>query len=78
MAQAQAFHPHRMLKDGSCGIIREVAVAEKTNAFYPRRALRLTLLAPGMVDAILDGRQPEGITLPKWMEWVKVGWRARS
>lgn len=30
--------------------------------------LRLTLLAPYIVKAILDGRQPEGMTLPRLME----------
>ena len=64
MAQAQAFHPRRMLKDGSCGIIREVAAAEKTNAPYICRVLPLTLLPPHPVQAILDGRQPEEVTLP--------------
>ncbi len=34
------------------------------------RALRLTLLAPDVVESILDGRQPEGTTLPVLMEWV--------
>jgi hypothetical protein len=29
--------------------------------------LRLTLLAPDIVEAILDGRQPEGMTLPGLM-----------
>ncbi len=32
------------------------------------RLLRLTLLAPDIVEAILDGRQPEGMTLPGLME----------
>lgn len=39
-----------------------------------RRILMLTLLAPDIVEAILDGRQPEGMTLPRLMEgvWVAV------
>jgi len=32
--------------------------------------LRLTLLVPDIVEAILDGRQPEGMTLPGLMEPV--------
>jgi hypothetical protein len=36
--------------------------------------LRLTLLAPEMVEAILDGRQREGVTLPALLEGVPVGW----
>ncbi len=30
--------------------------------------------APGMVEAILDGRQPEGVTLPALLEGVPVEW----
>ena len=40
----------------------------------PGRVLRLTLLAPDVVKAILDGRQPEGMTLPILMEGVAVVW----
>jgi hypothetical protein len=36
--------------------------------------LRLTLLAPDIVEAILDGRQPEGMTLPGLMKGVKSEW----
>lgn len=38
--------------------------------------LRRTLLAPGTVEAILDGRQAEGITLPGLMKGVEVECKA--
>jgi hypothetical protein len=41
---------------------------------YTIRALRLTLLAPDLVDAILDGRQPEGTTLPGLLAGVATEW----
>jgi len=37
--------------------------------------LRLTLLAPDIVEAILDGRQPDGMMLPVLMEPFPVEWR---
>jgi hypothetical protein len=36
--------------------------------------LRLTLLAPEIVEAILDGRQPEGVTLPRLLERPPADW----
>ena len=73
-ALARAFRWRRMLEDGSYSTIKELAVAEKSNASYLCRGLRLTLLAPDVVEAILDGRQPEGMTLPRLLEGVEVQW----
>ncbi len=42
----------------------ELAAAEKINASYVSRVLRLTLLASAIVEAILEGTQPKAITLP--------------
>ncbi len=63
-----------MLEAGEHGTVRELAKAEKVNETNISRALRLTLLAPDVVESILDGRQPEGMTLPRLMEGVEVGW----
>ena len=73
-ALARAFRWRRMLESGTVGTVIEKATREKINPSYVSRALRLTLLAPGMVEAILDGQQPEGMTLPKLMEGVEVEW----
>jgi hypothetical protein len=54
--------------------VREFAQVEKGKESYISRVLRLTLLAPDMVEAILDGRQPEGLTLSALMEGVAVEW----
>jgi hypothetical protein len=40
--------------------------------------LRLTLLAPDIVEAILDGGQPEGMTLPGLMEGVAAEWEGQD
>ena len=56
--------------------ITELAAAEKINASYLCRVLRLTLLAPDVVETILDGRQGEEVALPALMEGVAVVWRA--
>ena len=38
----------------------------------------LTLLAPEIVEAILDGRQPAGLTLTALMPPLAVGWREQT
>jgi hypothetical protein len=73
-AVARAFRWRRMLESGRFATINELAAAEKINSSYVSRVLRLTLLAPDIVEAILDGRQPEGMTLPGLMEPFPVEW----
>ena len=73
-ALARAFRWRRMLEAGRYGTIDEIAAAEKINDSYVSRLLRLTLLAPNIVEGILDGRQPGGLTLPGLMEPFPVEW----
>ena len=73
-ALARALRWRRMLETGRYGTIDELAAAEKINSSYVSRLLRLTLLAPDIVEAILDGRQVEGVTLPGLMELFPVEW----
>jgi hypothetical protein len=63
-----------MLDEGVCGTIDELAKREGVNWGYLSRVLRLTLLAPEIVEAILDGRQPEGMRLEELMEGFPVEW----
>ena len=60
-AVARAHRWKRLLEQGEYGSLTELARAEKINLSYVGRGLRLTLLAPDIVEAILDGRQP-----PTW------------
>ena len=76
-ALARAFRWRRMLETGRYGTIDELAAAEKINSSYVSRLLRLTLLSPDIVEAILDGRQPENVTLPGLMELFPVEWEGQ-
>jgi len=73
-AVARAFRRRRMLETGRFGTINELAAAEKINPSYASRVLRLTLLAPDIVDAILDGQQREGMTLPELVRPFSADW----
>jgi hypothetical protein len=73
-ALARAFRWRRLMETGRHGSIEELAAAEKINASYVSRILRLTLLAPDIVEAILDGRQPAEMTLAEFMKPFPPYW----
>ena len=73
-ALARAFRWKRMLEDGRYASISEIAAAEKIDRGYVGSILRLTLLAPDIIEAILDGRQPEELGLPALLEPFPVEW----
>ena len=73
-ALARAFRWRRMLETGAVVTIREIAAKEQINESYVSRVLRLTLLAPVIVEAILDGRQVPEMTLPVLIGTFPVEW----
>jgi hypothetical protein len=60
------------------GTIDELTAAEKINCWYVSRLLRLTLLAPAVVEAVLDGRQLEEMTLPQLLRPFPLEWAEQS
>jgi hypothetical protein len=74
-AIARAHRWRRLLESGEYGSITDLAAAEKINQSYVCRVLRLTLLAPDVVEAILDGRHTVEMTLATMMEPFPVGWQ---
>ena len=73
-ALARAFRWKRMLEEGDHATLSDLAEAEKINLPYLSRVLRLTLLAPDIVEAVLDGRQPERLTLAVVLDPFPVDW----
>jgi hypothetical protein len=73
-ALARAFRWKRLLETGRYASISEIATAEKIDRGYVGSVLRLTLLAPDIVEAILDGCQPEGLGLPALLKPFPVEW----
>jgi hypothetical protein len=74
-AVARASRWREMLENGTYASIAEIAAAKKINETYVGRVLRLTLLAPDIVEAILGGRQPAEMTLAGLMRRFPVVWR---
>jgi hypothetical protein len=73
-AIARAFRWRKLLETGTHTTVAEIAAAEKINESYVGRVLRLTLLAPDIVEAILDGRQPAGLQLQELLTPFCVEW----
>ncbi len=73
-ALARAHRWKRLLENGTYASISELAKAEKIDRGYLGRILQLTLLAPDIVEAILDGRQPPELGLPRLMKPFPVAW----
>ena len=62
-AIARAFRWRERLENSKYTTIRELAAAEGINESYVARILRLTLLAPDIVESIVEGRQSSEVTL---------------
>ena len=60
-AIARAFRWRRLIENGIYASIQEIATAEKINASYVARVLRLTLLAPDIVESIVSGTQHRAV-----------------
>ncbi|MGC9457779.1 MAG: LacI family transcriptional regulator [Halothiobacillaceae bacterium] len=73
-ALARAFRWKRMLESGEYATIAELAEREGIAPSYMTRVLRLTLLAPDIVEAILDGQQAQELTLARLLEPFPVEW----
>lgn len=74
-ALARAFRWKRMLESGEFATIAELAEREGIAPSYMTRVLRLTLLAPDIVEAILDGRQGPEVTLGRLLDGFPVEWQ---
>ena len=73
-ALARAFRWKRMLESGEFATIAELAEREGIAPSYMTRVLRLTLLAPDIVEAILDGRQRPEVTLARVLGSFPLEW----
>lgn len=72
-------HPWRnMLESNLFSSVRELAKTEKINESYLCRELRLTLLAPAITEAILNGLQPNGLELAQLLRLIPAEWEEQQ
>src|SRR5262245_48555703 len=74
-ALARGFRWRRLLDAGTYSTIKEIAVKEGIDASYVADVLRLTLLAPDVVEMIFDGRQPPALQLHRLRKLFPFEWQ---
>ena len=73
-AIVRAFRWRDMLESGAYASVRDLAKAEAINESYLGRILRLTILSPSIVEAILAGEQPPGMELDDLTKQPPAEW----
>jgi len=73
-ALARAFRYQRLLDEGHYASITEMAAAEKIERGYLGSLLRLTLLAPAVVEKLLDARPRATPSLPELLQAFPEIW----
>jgi hypothetical protein len=76
-AIARAHQWRSLIEDGAYSSITELAKDKGVNQSYACRLLRLTLLAPDIVEAILD-RRNSNLTLNKLMKPLPTNWEQQK
>ena len=73
-ALVRAHRWRRRIESGQAKSITDLAEQEGVTVAYVCRLLPLTCLAPDIVEAILDGRQPKGLRLAEMLGNGPLGW----
>ena len=76
-ALARAFRWRKLLDEGPHATLDDLARAKGVAASYVSRVLRLTLLAPEIVEAILDWRQPADVGLDDLLNGFPLEWEGQ-
>ena len=77
-ALARAFCWRRMLDEGVHATLEDLARAKGVAPSYVSRILRLTMLAPEIVESILDGRQPAELQLDDLLNGFPLEWERQT
>jgi hypothetical protein len=77
-ALVRAHRWRRRIESGQAKSITDLAEQEGVTDAYICRLLPLTCLAPDIVEAILDGRQPKGLRLAELLGNGPVAWEEQQ
>jgi hypothetical protein len=73
-ALVRAHRWRRRIESGCAKSITDLAEQEGVTAAYVCRLLPLTCLAPDIVEALFDGRQPKGVQLAEMLGSGPLAW----
>ncbi|HWP25691.1 MAG TPA: hypothetical protein VNL39_05035 [Xanthobacteraceae bacterium] len=73
-ALVRAHRWRRQIESGEFRSASELAAHEAITDSFVARVLCLTLLAPDITEAILEGRQPKGLKLAALLRGVPLDW----
>ncbi|MHB9038651.1 MAG: hypothetical protein ACYC64_18535 [Armatimonadota bacterium] len=75
LAITRAHRWKELINSGKFASISELAQSIGMDASYAARIYRLTLLAPDIIEAILDGNEPEGLSMRILSQPIPLDWR---
>jgi hypothetical protein len=75
LAITRAHHWKELLDAGKFASISELAQAIGLDVSYAARLFRLTFLAPDIIEAILDGKEPDGLSMRILAKPISLDWR---
>ncbi len=73
-ALARAFYWQELIDRGRYGSVTELAEALDVDRSYVGRIMRLALLAPDIVEVIVEGREPSGLSLERLVKGMPTVW----
>jgi len=74
VALARAFRWQEMIERGDAKSNSDLARKLKLDQSYVARTIRLASLAPDLVEAILDGQEPDGLSLRSLRRDLPLDW----
>jgi len=74
LALARAFRWQEMIETGEAQSNSDLARKLKLDQSYIARTIRLASLAPDLVEAILDGQEPDGLSLRSLRRDLPLSW----
>ena len=75
LAITRAHRWKELIDSGKFASISELAQAIGLDVSYAARLFRLTFLAPDIIEAILDGREPDGLSMRILAKPISGDWR---